>query len=338
MKGALVTLRIALVVLGAVLRRTWRRLRFGPAVAGWSWSVELRMVMLRAFLDAARNSSDPNARGRIEERIDPSLPRPLRKVLRLRTLSMSGIVVEKIERVAGGIDRKFRPVLLYLHGGGYLAGSAATHRRWAARLAWATGADAFVPNYRLAPEHRFPAALDDAMSVYKGLLAEGIEPGRVFIAGDSAGGGLAAALLLRLRDTNDPLPAGGILFSPYSDLEHKAESLTENRATDYLPGALVDAGANTLYLGNHDPRDPYASPMYGSFAGIPPLLVFAGGREMIRDDAVRLVDAANRDGGEATLHIAPDMYHVWPALLPNHPETRHVLRLAARFAKDQVGN
>jgi acetyl esterase/lipase len=338
MRGALVTLRIALAVFGAVLWRTWRRLRFGPAVAGWSWRVELRMVMLRAFLDAARHSSDPNARGRIEEKIDPPLPRPLRKVLKLQTLSMSGIEVERIERVAGGIDPASRPQFLYLHGGGYLAGSAATHRRWVARLAWATGADAFVPNYRLAPEHQFPAALEDAMAVYKGLLAEGIEPARVIIAGDSAGGGLAAALLLRLRDTNQPLPAGGILFSPYTDLEHTADSIRENRATDYLPGALVAAGANTLYLGTHDPRDPYASPMYGRYAGIPPLLVFAGGREMIRDDAVRLVNAASRDGCAATLHVAADMYHVWPALLPSHPETRHLLRLSARFAKDLVGN
>jgi acetyl esterase/lipase len=296
------------------------------------------MVMLRAFLDAARTSSDPNARGRIEEKIDPPLPRPLRKLLRRRARSISGIGVETIERVADGIDPTSRPVLLYLHGGGYLAGSAATHRRWVARLAWAIAADAFVPNYRLAPEHRFPAALEDAISVYRGLLAEGIEPARILIAGDSAGGGLAAALLLQLRDANEPLPAGGILFSPYTDLEHTADSLRENRATDYLPGALVDAGANTVYLGNHDPRDPYASPMYGRYAGIPPLLVFAGGREMIRDDAIRLVNVASRDGCKATLHIAPDMYHVWPALLPNHPETRHVLRLAARFATDLVGN
>ncbi|MDJ0959958.1 MAG: alpha/beta hydrolase fold domain-containing protein [Acidimicrobiia bacterium] len=338
MRGGLITLRIVLSVVWAVLRRIWHRLRFGPAVAGWAWQVELRMVALRAFLDAARSSPDPRARSRIEENIDPPLPRALRKVLELRSLNMSGIGVEKIEHAVGAIDARSRPTLLYLHGGGYLAGSAATHRRWVARLAWALGAEAFVPNYRLAPKHKFPAALDDAMAVYKGLLAEGVEPERLFVAGDSAGGGLAAALLLRLRDTNEPLPAGGILFSPYADLEHTAYSLAENRATDYLPGALVGVGANKLYLGNHDPRDPYASPLHGRYTGVPPLLVVAGGREMIRDDAVRLVDAAKREGCAATLHIAPDMYHVWPALLPNHPETRRILLIAAQFAKNPAGS
>lgn len=338
MKGTLVTLRMALAVLWAVLRRTWHRLRFGPAVDGWSWRVELRMVALRAFLDSARRSADPGARKRIEAALDPPLPARLRKVFRRHSLQMSGIAVEKLERVASGRDPASRRTLLYLHGGGYVAGSAATHRRWVARLAWAIGAEAYVPDYRLAPEHKFPAALEDAMAVYKGLLAEGVEPGRIFIAGDSAGGGLAAALLLRLRDTNEPLPAGGILFSPYADLEHTARSLVQNRATDYLPAELIDAGANTLYLGDHDPRDPYASPMYGSYSGVPPLLVVAGDREMIRDDAVRLVAAATRDGCDAILHVAPHMYHVWPALLPNHRETRVVLQLAARFAKDLAGN
>ena len=123
-----------------------------------------------------------------------------------------------------------------------------------------------------------------------------------------------------------------------ADLEHTAKSLAQNRATDYLPAEMIDAGANTLYLGDHDPRDPYASPMYGSYSGLPPLLVVAGDREMIRDDAVRLVAAAARDGCDATLHVAPHMYHVWPALLPNHRETRRVLQLAARFAKDLAEN
>jgi acetyl esterase/lipase len=338
MRGTLVTLRIAFAVLWSVLHRIWHRLRFGPAVARWSWQVELRMVAFRTFLDAARRSADPEARSRIEDSLDPPLPRSLRKVFRRRSLDMGDVSVEKLERVAGGADPGLRPTLLYLHGGGYLAGSAATHRRWVARLAWATGAEAYVPDYRLAPEHQFPAALHDALAVYQGLLAEGLEPGRLFIAGDSAGGGLAAALLLLLRDTNEPLPAGGILFSPYVDLEHTAKSLAQNQATDYLPAGLIAAGANTLYLGDHNPRDPYASPMYGSYAGIPPLLLVAGDREMIRDDSIRLVGAATRDGCDATLHIAPDMYHVWPALLPNHEETRRVLALSSRFVRDLAGS
>ncbi|MDJ0924375.1 MAG: alpha/beta hydrolase fold domain-containing protein [Acidimicrobiia bacterium] len=335
MKGVLVSLRLGLAVLWAVLRRTWHRLIHGPAIASWSWAVELRMVALRAFLDAAREHPDPQARSRLEQRIDPPLPKRLRRVLRVRKTDLAGLRAEKHEAIATGLDPELPYVLLYLHGGGYLAGSAATHRRWVANLAWAIGAEAHVPNYRLAPEHQFPAALEDAMAAYKELLAEGVPPGRLFVGGDSAGGGLAAALLLRLRDENEPLPAGGLLFSPYADLEHTADSIRENRATDYIPS--VEIHPNTIYLGDHDPRDPYASPIYGDFDRIPPLVVFAGGREMIRDDAVRLVDAATRAGCDTVLHLAPDMYHVWPALLPNHPETLRALSLSAQYVQRTAG-
>lgn len=336
MKGVLVSLQLALAVLRAVLAGIWRRIRHGPAVPSWGWDVELRMIALRAFLDAARHNPDPAARERIERSIDPPLPRRLRNLLAVRSIQLAGMETEKHERVAGGLDSLSQATLLYLHGGGYLAGSAATHRRMIANLAWTTGTEAFAPNYRLAPEHRFPAALDDAIAAYKELVSNGVVPGRLFVAGDSAGGGLATALLLRLRDESLPLPAGAILFSPYTDLEHTADSITENRATDYLPSLLTDVGANTVYLGDHNPKDPYASPMHGDFTGIPPLMVFAGGREMIRDDSKRLLDAATRDGCDAVLHLAPDMYHVWPALLPNHPETLRAMLLAAQFIRDKT--
>lgn len=336
MKGLRVSLQLAFAVLGVVLTGIWRRLRHGPRVASWSWGVELRQIALRGFLEAAPRHPDPEARARIERHIDPPLPRRLRGVHRIQTVGLAGMDAERHEPVAEGLKSSPRATLLYLHGGGYLAGSAATHRRMVARLAWEANADAFVPNYRLAPKHRFPAALDDAIGAYRELLAAGVHPSRVFVAGDSAGGGLAAALLLRLRDENEPLPAGAILFSPYTDLEHTAASLTENSATDYLPALLAEVGANTVYLGDHDPKDPYASPMYGDFSNVPPLLVFAGGREMIRDDAQRLVDAALESGCEAALHVAPDMYHVWPALLPNHPETMRAMQLAAQFVADRA--
>ena len=336
MKGLFVSLQLGFVVLRAVLVRIWVRIRSGPAIASWSWSVELKMVALRSFLDAARLSPDPAARARIEEAINPPLPRHLRGVLRVNHTLLAGMETEKHELIGGGLEAHTPATLLYLHGGGYMAGSAATHRRMIANVAWATGTEVYAPNYRLAPAHRFPAALDDAMSAYEELLSKGVDPGRLFVAGDSAGGGLAAALLLRLRDEDKPLPAGTILFSPYADLEHTAASITENRSTDYLPLLLVGAGANTVYLGDHDPTDPYVSPMYGAFSGVTPLLVFAGGREMIRDDSVRLVEAAQRDGCDATLQVAPDMYHVWPALLPNHPETMRAMQLAGQFVAGLV--
>ena len=245
---------------------------------------------------------------------------------------LGGVPGEWIERRSDALTDT--ATMVYLHGGAYLAGSPATHREWMSRLTWAAGCRTYVPDYRLAPEHPFPAAVDDAMTVYTSLLDRGVSPADLVLAGDSAGGGLAAALLLRLRDEGRPLPAAAVLFSPYTDLAHTSESIITNASTDYLP--LGEIRPNTEYLGAHDPKDPYASPVYGEFDAIPPLLVFAGGREMILDDSVRLVERARAYGCEATLHLAPDMYHVWPALLPGHPETMVAEAKTAAFVSQYV--
>lgn len=329
MAGLVSMLRVLFGVLGALARRCWHRLWHGPAVPSWSWSVELRAVALRAFVAAAAADPDPRTRTRLESRIDPPLPRRLQRVIMVERSTVAGLTAEWHRPRRGGIALHPQATILYFHGGAYVAGSAATHRRWVANLTWGTGATSVVPNYRLAPQHRFPAALDDAVEVYRALLASGTDPGRLFVAGDSAGGGLAAAMLLRLRAEGDALPAGAILFSPYTDLEHTGASIWENAATDYLP--LGEVRVHTEYLGDHDPRDPYASPLYGDFTGIPPLLIFAGGREMIRDDATRLASAAERDAVTVDLEIAQDMYHVWTALLPNHPETLRAIARSAAF-------
>lgn len=329
MRTMLAGLRIGWAVLWAVAHRLWHRVRYGPLVPTWSWTVELRLVLFKAFLDAARADADPEARSLLEQRVDPPLLRRLRGVMRYEKLELAGMSAEHHVPVAAGLATDPAVTMLYFHGGAYVAGSAATHRRWISNLSWALRAEAYAPNYRLAPQHQFPAALDDAMAFYRELLVRGIDPRRLVVAGDSAGGGLAAALLLRLRDEAGPLPAGAVLFSPYTDLEHTGASIAENRATDYLPFGHPEP--NTWYLGGHDPKDPYASPMYGDYEGIAPVLVFAGGREMIRDDSIRLVDAVNASGGDGRIHVAPDMYHVWPALLPNHPETMRALAIAADF-------
>jgi acetyl esterase/lipase len=304
-------------VIVAVVRAIGRRLLNGAAVPGWSWTVELRAVALRSFIMSAAAHPDPHARAKLETRLDPPLPRRLRSVMRVRAESVGGVPGEWHERTDTTLTD--RCTLLYFHGGGYVAGSPATHRQWVSRLSWAIGCRAYVPAYRLAPQHPFPAALDDAFAVYLALLDRGVPPGEIVLAGDSAGGGLSLALLLRLRDEARPLPAGAVLFSPYTDLEHTAPSIITNLATDYLP--VGEIRANTEYLGGHNPKDPYASPLYGDYTSIPPLLVFAGGREMILDDSTRLVDRARTDRCDITIHVAPDMYHVWPALLPGHSES-----------------
>lgn len=318
--------RLLSAVLIAVVVRAFRRITRGPIVETWSWSVELTMVAARAFVLASARDGDRTERRALEAGFNPKLPKALRDVISVREGIVGGIDGEWHER-QGNLQN--RATILYLHGGAYISGNPATHRRFAAQLTWATHTRTFVAAYRIAPADPFPAAVDDAVAAYQGLLDEGVKPEDIIVAGDSAGGGLTASLLLRLRDEGKRLPAGSILFSPYTDLEHRGDSILRNSQTDYL--LLGEIRANTDYLGSADPHNPYASPMYGDFTGIPPMLIFAGGREMILDDSIRLTDAARRTGVQVDLVIEDDMFHVWPALLPHHPATKRTLAKSAEF-------
>ena len=324
------TFRIAAAVLGAVVVTILRRLVTGPRVPGWNWEVELKRSALRAFMMASALPSNQAARRRLEERLDPPLPADLRGNVEVRAETLGGRPAERHVRMAG--DLTDRATILYLHGGAYVTGSPATHRRFVARLVWETHTSGIVLDYRLAPRHRFPAAVDDAEAAYRDLVDGGTEPGRIIVAGDSAGGGLAVALLLRLRDRGLPQPAGALLFSPYTDLEHSGASIRRNRRTDYLPFA-EPVRPNVEYLGDTDPHHPLASPIWADLTGVAPLLVFAGGREMILDDSVRLVKRARDAGVDVTFHLEGDMYHVWPALLPTHPATVRTLAVAAEWVE-----
>ena len=322
-----------MAVLIAMVERTVRRIIRGPIVPTWTWSVEMRVVAFRALIMASAENGDRTKRRAMEAKLDPSLPRDLKGLVEVRPGTVGSIGGEWHVRKGGFTDRA---TILYLHGGAYVSGNPATHRRFVARLAWETHTRAFVADYRIAPAHPYPAALDDALDCYLGLITTGVEPSSILLAGDSAGGGLATALLLRLRDEEHPLPAGTILFSPYTDLEHSGASLFRNWETDYLP--LSDAGPNTFYIGDADPRHPYISPMYGEFHGITPMLVFAGGKEMILDDSLRLVAAAERDGIEVELIVESDMFHVWPAVVPNHPATARTLARSSDFVVSQIAD
>lgn len=314
--------------LGAAVRRIVR----GPRVPSWDWSVELMVAALRTSVSRAL-SRPSGAIGRIEEAgLAAPLPRVLRRLLTVEPGRVGGVSGEWIRRTDGRLVD--RVTVLYFHGGGYLVGTPATQRAFTTRLTWALHSETFVPAYRLAPGHRFPAAVDDARAVYLGLLELGVEPGRIVLAGDSAGAGLAAGAVLRLRDEGEPLPGGLLLFSPYADLEHTGASVTANAATDYLP--IRENRPNRWYLGDADPRHPWASPIYGDFTGCPPMLVFAGAREVLADDARRLVEAALRDGVDATLHMEPDMIHVWPAILGQHPATLRALARSSEWVSAVV--
>jgi monoterpene epsilon-lactone hydrolase len=223
--------------------------------------------------------------------------------------------------------------ILYLHGGGYYFCSPATHRGIAFPLARRSGARIFSLDYRLAPEHPFPAALDDALAAYRILMSDGLSPASIVIAGDSAGGGLALATLLALRDAGDPLPAGAVLFSPWTDLAVTGASMTSNDGRDpmFYSRAFVPAGK--LYLGKTDARNPYASPLYGRFDGLPPLFIQAGDTEVLLDDSTRVVEKARAAGVSVDFEIWPNMPHVFQMFAPFVPEANRALDRAAGFIR-----
>ena len=223
--------------------------------------------------------------------------------------------------------------LLYLHGGGYVIGSPRSHRHLAAALARAAGAAALLPEYRLAPEHPFPAAVEDAVAAYRWLLERGAQPGRVMIAGDSAGGGLTVATLLALRDRGLPPPAAGICISPWVDLTCAAPSYRTKAASDpIVTGEGVGMMAKA-YLGGTDAKTPLASPLFADLAGLPPLLVQVGSEEVLLDDAVGLAERAKAAGVAATLEVWPDMIHVWHWFFPMLDEGQRAIDSAGAFAR-----
>ena len=226
-------------------------------------------------------------------------------------------------------------MLLYLHGGGYFSCSPVTHRAITAAFAL-RGFCVFVPRYRLAPEHPFPAALDDALAACQALLLQA--PGRVAISGDSAGGGLALAVLLAGKARNLPLPACAALFCPWTDLAATGASLTRNaRRESLLYGPKVKDAAD-VYLQGQDPTNPLASPLYGDFTGLPPLLIQVGAAEILLDDSTRVAARAREAGVPVDLTIWDNLPHVWHVAQHFLPEARAALDQAARFAKSALAS
>ena len=229
-----------------------------------------------------------------------------------------------------------RRVVLYLHGGGYVSGSPATHRTVTARLAHAAGARLFALDYRLAPEHPFPAALEDAWAAYWWLITEQhVAPAQIVVAGDSAGGGLTLALLLALRDAGMPLPAGAVGLSPWLDLTLAGATLTANAPTDYLNADVLRASAQ-MYSGAHDLREPLLSPLYAELAGLPPLLLQAGGAEMLLDDSRRFAARAQAAGVAVQLALYPHMVHVWHFTWRLEAQARQALAEIGEFVRERV--
>lgn len=226
--------------------------------------------------------------------------------------------------------------ILYLHGGGYVSGSPASHRPITAALARATPAQVFAPHYRLAPEHPYPAALDDAERAYEWLLSLGIPPNAIAVAGDSAGGGLTLALLMRLRDKGAALPACAVLFSPWTDLVGTGASLHSNDGKDAMFRAENISAFATCYAPAAAWRDASVSPFYGRLDGLSPLHFQVGSDEVLRDDAVRLHERFQSSGGSSELVLYDGVFHVWQMLDGLVPEAGEALARAGAFVKGCV--
>lgn len=227
-----------------------------------------------------------------------------------------GVPAEWVAAEGAATDR----AVLYLHGGAYTAGSLGTHRLHVANLSAVTGVRALQVDYRLAPEHPHPAAVEDAVAAYRWLLGQGVAPEQVVIAGDSAGGGLAAATLVALRDAGDPRPAGGALISPWTDLALTAESMASRADLDPMVSLEGLAPSAEAYLAGADPTTPTASPLHADLRGLPPLVVHVGDHEVLLDDAVLFAERAEAAGVEVELWVAPEMIHVWHAFAGLVPE------------------
>ncbi len=226
-------------------------------------------------------------------------------------------------------------VLLYLHGGGYVVGSSSAYRPMGSELASRLKARVLIPDYRLAPENPFPAALDDALAAYRGLLGLGIAPQSIALAGDSAGGGLAVATMVAIRDAGLPLPVGAVAISPWVDLAVTSEAALSNAQGDPVLEAEGLKGMAGAYMGKISPMTPAASPVYADLSGLPPLLIQIGSAEILLDDANRLAARAGAAGVKVRLDIWPEMFHVWHIYASMLDEASEALDDAAAFLESR---
>ena len=257
---------------------------------------------------------------------------PVDADIKREVVSAGGVKAEWVSAPDADAGR----AVLYLHGGGYVIGSINTHRSLAARLSRACKARVLVIDYRLAPEHPHPAAVDDSVAAYRWMLSQGLKPARISVAGDSAGGGLTVATLVAIRDAKLPLPGGGACLSPWVDLEGIGESMTTKAGVDPIvqkAGLLQMAAA---YLGGKDPRTPLAAPLYADLSGLPPLLIQVGTAETLLDDASRLAERARKAGVTVSYEPWESMIHVWHLFAPMLDEGQQAIDRIGEFVRKQA--
>lgn len=257
---------------------------------------------------------------------------PIPADIKQEKVNAGGIPAEWISAPDASADR----AVLYLHGGGYVIGSINTHRDLMARISRASGFRVLGIDYRLAPEHPFPAAVEDAVAAYRWLLAQGLQPSRIAVAGDSAGGGLTVATLVAIRDAKLALPGASVCLSPWVDLEGIGESMTSKASVDPVVQKDGLVGMAAAYLAGKDPRTPLAAPLYADLKGLPPLLIQVGESETLLDDSNRLADRAKAAGVKVTLEPWKEMIHVWQMFAPFLPEGQEAIDGIGKYLRATV--
>ncbi|MGC1574645.1 MAG: alpha/beta hydrolase [Beijerinckiaceae bacterium] len=253
--------------------------------------------------------------------------------VRVTPVDANGVRAEWTETPVADASR----AILFLHGGGYISGSLDSHRHMIAEAGRQAGARTLALDYLLAPEHPFPAALEDALCGYAFLLAQGIEPRRIAIAGESAGGGLAVAALVSMRDAGQAQPACAWLSSPWVDLELTGASMTAKASVDPLIQKPDLEELARMYLAGADPRTPLVSPIHAELRGLPPMLVQVGSAETLLDDAVRLAEVAGAADVRVTLEVWPQMIHAWHLFYQQVAAGRRALANVGSFIRAMLG-
>jgi acetyl esterase/lipase len=322
-------LRIAAAAVFAVFRATIRRLRGGPTLPSWTWSEEVFVAASRATAFAAARDIARMAPRHGGMRVP--LSGAVRRALTVERVDLDGVRAERFRphgEVAGTI--------LYFHGGGFVSGGVGLERRPAAANALASRCDTFSVDYRLAPRHPFPAALDDAVAAYRAILDRGADPSTTVLFGGSAGACLALATLLRIRADGLATPAGAVLLWPYADFTFAGESIVMNADIDMLPLRDLSPVWGPAYVGDADPRDPLVSPALADLTGLPPLLVIAGGAESLLSCAQQIARNAERDGVAVTLSVHPEKVHGW-MVLPKLPATVQAVDEVNTWISTRIG-
>lgn len=259
---------------------------------------------------------------------------PIPEGTRIAEVDCDGVPCLWVDAPGTAQDR----VVVHFHSGGYLMGSANGYRSFGGYLSGVTGCRVLLVDYRLAPEHPFPAAIEDALAVYKWLLKANVDPRKLLLCGDSAGGGLTLVTLQAIRDEGLPLPAAGVSISPLADFAHSGESRVINADRDPLVTMDFITTLGATYCGALDPKLPRLSPLYGDWSGLPPLLIFAGEIEMLRDDGKLCAAAAVRDGVDATYVEGEGMAHIWTLYADRLPEAREALEQIGAFARRHMAD